>query len=66
MIASVLQVVRDGARWGVAADGELMALTRTKRAAEDLAREAAEILSASGGDARVEIPRERRSFKNED
>ena len=43
-----------------------MALTRTKRAAEDLAREAAEILSASGGDARVEIPRERRSFKNED
>lgn len=66
MITSVLQVVREGKRWGVAADGELMALARTKRQAENLAREAAEILAASGGDARVDIPPERRSFKSEE
>ena len=65
MLASVLQVVRDGKRWGVAVDGELMALARTKREAQNLAHEAAEILAANGGEARVEIPRETRSFKPE-
>lgn len=65
MQTSVLKVIRDGKRWGVAADGEVLALARTKGAAETLAREACEILKASGGDARVEIPRERRTFKPE-
>jgi archaeosine-15-forming tRNA-guanine transglycosylase len=63
---AVLKVIREGDRWGVAADGELLATARTKKGAQTLAREAAEILSASGARARVEVQREPRSFKNED
>ena len=66
MTGGVLLVIRDGKRWGVAADGDMLAVSRTKRGAEALAREAAEILSASGAKTRVEVPREQRSFKTED
>jgi len=66
MSPSVLQVVKDGRQWGVAANGELLAIAGTRRAAETLAREAAEILRHSGDPATVEAPRERRSFKREE
>jgi hypothetical protein len=66
MQPSVLSVVRDGDRWGVVADGDLMALARTKRDAQQLARSAVQILRESGGEARVEVPREPRSFKTDD
>jgi hypothetical protein len=66
MQSSVLTVVRSGDLWGVKADGELLALARTKQGAHDLARDAARILRQSGGEARVEAARERRSFKRED
>lgn len=66
MPANVLSVIKDGRRWAIEADGERLALARTRRAAATLAEEACEILRASGADARVEVPRERRSFKSED
>jgi archaeosine-15-forming tRNA-guanine transglycosylase len=61
MEASVLKVVREGELWGVAADGELLALARSQGAALELAHAAAQILRDSGADARVE-PAEPRTF----
>ncbi|HEY8574522.1 hypothetical protein [Phenylobacterium sp.] len=65
MQPSRLEVKREGRRWGVAADGETLATAPTKREAENLAREAAEILSASGALSRVDLPPEPRSFKED-
>jgi hypothetical protein len=62
--SSELTVVRNGRLWGVAVDGEVLALARSKRAAESLARDACRILRDSGADARVVD--EPRSFKPED
>jgi hypothetical protein len=69
----ILHVVvrREGDRWGVAIDRELMALTADHGEAARLARDAAQILRDSGAKAHVRIApdriaRERRSFKPED
>jgi hypothetical protein len=64
MIASDLSVVRDHDRWAVAADdGEILAIARTRRGAEALARDACRILRDSGADSHV-VPAEARSFKD--
>jgi hypothetical protein len=62
--SSELKVVREGKLWGVAVDGEVLALARTKRAAEALARDACQILRDSGAEARVAD--EPRSFRGDD
>lgn len=51
--SSELSVVRNGRLWGVAVDGEILALARSRRAAESLARDACRILRDSGAEARV-------------
>ena len=66
MQSNVLQVIRAGRQWAIEADGERLSVARTRRAAETLAREACEILRASGADARVEVAPEPRSFKASD
>jgi hypothetical protein len=63
---ATFHVIRDGRRWALEVDGERLALARTRRAAETLAREACEILRASGAAADVEIAREPRSFELRD
>lgn len=62
--SSELTVVRDGRLWGVAVDGEILALARTKKGAEALARDACRILCDSGAEARVAD--EPRSFRRPD
>ena len=61
---SVLAVVRDGKLWAVEADGEVLALARTRKAATELAESAAEILRDSG--AHATVTPEPRSFDPED
>jgi hypothetical protein len=64
MIASDLTVVRDHGRWAVASDdGEILAIARTRRGAEGLARDACRIMRDSGADSHV-VPAEPRSFKD--
>jgi hypothetical protein len=64
----ILHVVvrREGERWGVAIDRELMALANDREEAARLARETAQILRDSGAKAHVRIAPERRTFKRED
>jgi hypothetical protein len=57
-----LVVAPAGDRWGVSAGCELLVLAETERDAQRLAAEAAKILRASGGDARVVVQGEERSF----
>jgi hypothetical protein len=65
MHASDLSVVRDADRWAVTADGEILALARTRRGAEALARDACRILRDSGADSHVVPAPEPRSFKDD-
>jgi hypothetical protein len=58
-----LIVARAGERWGVSAGRELLAVAETKRDARRLAGEAAKILRASGGESKVVVKGERRTFK---
>lgn len=62
--SSELKIVREGKLWGVEIDGEVLALARTKGAAESLARDACQILRDSGAEAR--IAGEPRSFRKSD
>jgi hypothetical protein len=62
--SSELKVVREGKLWGVSVDGEVLALARSKGAAEALARDACRILRDSGAEAR--IADEPRSFRKSD
>lgn len=59
--SSELKIVRHGKLWGVSVDGEVLALARSKGAAEALAHDACQILRDSGAEARVAD--EPRSFK---
>jgi hypothetical protein len=63
-LTSELKVVREGKLWGVCVDGEVLALARSKGAAEALARDACQILRDSGAEAR--IADEPRSFRKTD
>jgi hypothetical protein len=62
MQASTLTIVRQGDRWGVSSEGTVLALSRTKRGATELARSAARILRDSGSETEVKVAPERRSF----
>lgn len=62
----LLSVVRCGKRWGVSADGVVMALARRKRDARTLAAETARTLRDSGFESDVVVAGERRSFEAED
>jgi hypothetical protein len=62
--SSELKVVREGKLWGIAVDGEVLALARSKGAAEALAHDACQILRHSGAEACV--AGERRSFRKDD
>ncbi|MCR5877555.1 hypothetical protein [Phenylobacterium sp. J367] len=61
-----LVVAPAGDRWGVSSGRELLALAETEQDAQRLAAEASKILRASGGDSRVVVKPERRSFRKED
>jgi hypothetical protein len=61
MQSCFLTVTRQGRRWAVSADGELLAFARRKRDAQHLARETAETLCKSGFHAEV-VAGEPRSF----
>lgn len=61
----LLAIVRWGRQWGLAADGQVMAVTRTRRQAHDLARDTARTLLESGYDTTIDVPPERRSFKDD-
>lgn len=64
MIPQVFVVVPYAGKWGVSADGEVLAVARSKSAAQDLARKASEALKAgdSSGTQDGERISERRSF----
>jgi Asp/Glu/hydantoin racemase len=64
MDPSVMSVVRRGKCWGVSIDGEVLALAQTKRAATELANDAARILRESGAQVEM-VPGEKRSFKDD-
>lgn len=63
MAPQVFDVVPYAGKWGVSAGGEVLAVARSKSAAQDLARKAAEALQpgepAPPGQVRIQ---ERRSF----
>jgi len=62
---STLSVVRYGSKWAVAADGEVMAITRKRADATRLANTAAQTLRDSGAAVEVQpAPREPRSFRD--
>lgn len=64
MTPQVFVVVPYAGKWGVSVDGEVLAVARSKAAAQDLARKAAEALVPGGPQALPGRPRihERRSF----
>ena len=57
-----LSVARHGEKWGVSADGEVLAVARHKREAQKLAEGAARTLRASGFATRVVVALEGQSF----
>jgi hypothetical protein len=67
MSPSVFEVVRLGRKWGVSADGEVLALSTSRRGAEDLARKAEEALEAGDEQARQRrfVRPEPRSFADD-
>lgn len=67
MSPSVFEVVRVGRKWGVSADGEVLATSTSRRGAEDLARKAGEALEAGDEQARSRrfVRPEPRSFEED-
>jgi hypothetical protein len=61
----VFRIVAAGDRWGVAADGEVLALTASRRDAEALADAATRVLAGHGA-SRPGIAQEPRSFNDQD
>jgi hypothetical protein len=64
MFPSVLTVARHGKQWSVSADGEVIALADTRKAAASLAKSAAGILRDSGAATEVVVAPEPRSFRD--
>ena len=52
MSPTVFEVVRVGRRWGVSADGEVLAVSTSKRGAQDLADKAAAALEGGAEQAK--------------
>ena len=64
-VASPFRIVPAGDRWGVATDDGILVVTGTRRDAAALAAAAARVLDQRAA-WKPEIPRERRSFRQDD
>ncbi len=62
MPSETFTIARHGEYWGVSSGGTVLAISRSKRAAEELARSASRMLRPGPGQGDATVRAERRSF----